>query len=564
MKRTFLILATLALAGILLLVGCGSTATTTTTTTSQPPAGTTTSAPSVTASATATIAPSQTAVASSIIGPIPPAGTPVDGGTLRYIQAAIGKVLGYPPEMSPGDSGTASRALESLVRWDEHGGLIGVLATSWEGDPTGMTITWHLRQGVTFTDGTPWNADACKWNFDYELTNGRITDGAHIDSVEVTDPYTVVLHLNDYNNMMFMNYGWGFFISPTAFETAGGTIPSGSDIEASKTFARMNPVGTGPYILDKYQADTMVSWKKNPNYWRPGMPHYDAIIETVIPDAMTAMATMEAGEADMWGGATVQNAQDLAAMGFNVNWGPGLAYIIAFSSADPNSVFHDQKVRAAVEYAINRPALAAALGFGMYEPMTQLAGKQFPAYIPGFDPRPYNVQAAKDLLTQAGYHNGFHTTLMCAQTGTDGAALIQADLAEVGITVDIDVADPARYGSSLFVTGFKDMAFCAYGINPDATDLFIHFGPSPMTFRTGDILKSQAYLDACDKAIHTYTAAGLIAADQAVVRQASDDAMVVPLYVPVGPIVFAKYVHTSYALIHGVEWNMYQDWMDPH
>jgi ABC-type transport system substrate-binding protein len=294
------------------------------------------------------------------------------------------------------------------------------------------------------------------------------------------------------------------------------------------------------------------------------MPHYDAIDERVIPDRMTAMATMQAGEADQWNGANVQNAQDLEAAGFKVNWGPGLAYIIAFSSNHPDSPFYDQKVRAAVEYAINRPALAEALGFGKYEPMTQLAGKQFPAYIPGFDPRPYNTAKAKQLLADAGYPTGFQTTLMCAQTGTDGAAIIQNDLAQVGIDVTIDIADPARYGSSLFVKGFTDMAFCAYGINPDATDLFIHFGPSPMTFRTGDIWKSQAYLDACDTAIHTYTADGLIKADQAVVRQASDDAMVVPLYVPVGPIVFAPYVHSSYALIHGIEWNVFQDWMDAH
>ena len=568
MKKTFLILATLAIAVVLLVAGCGSSAATTTTT-AKAPTTTATSATTPTPTPTTTtvtpkMEPNQTAVASSLQGPIPPAGTPVPGGTLRYITNSFPKDIGYPPEMGPADSVGASLALESLVRWDEHGNLIGVLATSWEGDPQNDTVTWHLRQGVTFSDGTPWNAEAAKWNFDFELKNGRVTDGDKIVSVEVKDQYTLVLHTNDYNNMMFMNYGWGVFMSPTGFQTAGGSIPANSDLDKEKAFARTHPIGTGPYMIKDFQTDTSMTVVKNPNYWRTGMPYYDEIDITYIPDAMTAMAKMQAGEADMWSGATVQNAQDLEKAGFKVNWGPGFGYVIAFSDSDPTSIFNNLKVREAVEYAINRPALANTIGFGTYEPMTQLAGKNFPAYIPNFDPRPYNVDQAKQLLSDAGYPNGFQTTLMTTQTNADAAAIIQADLAQAGITVSIDIADPGRYASSMFATGWKNMALTAYGINPDATDLFIHFGPAPMTFRTGDILKSQAYLNDCLTAEHTYTAAALKPAEQAIVRQASEDAMVVPLYISSGPQVFASYVHSSYALIHGVEWNVYQDWMSAH
>ena len=72
------------------------------------------------------------------------------------------------------------------------------------------------------------------------------------------------------------------------------------------------------------------------------------------------------------------------------------------NSSDPASPYADHRVREALEYAINRPALAKMIGHGKYEPLTQLAGKAFPGYVPDFDPRPYNVAKARDLLAEAG------------------------------------------------------------------------------------------------------------------------------------------------------------------
>jgi peptide/nickel transport system substrate-binding protein len=231
------------------------------------------------------------------------------------------------------------------------------------------TITWHLRKGVKFHDGTDWNAEACRWNFQMGLDAKRLTDGQYVKSLEVVDLYTIKMYLTDFNWLMIENYGWNQNISPTAFEKAGG-----GDIEKSKDWARMNAVGTCPFKFADFQRDTFVRYVKNDNYWRPGMPYLDSMECRFIPDTMTASATMEAKEADVWTDVgDVQNILSLKDKGLRVNWGPGMFFLIMFNSSDPNSIFANKKVRESIEYAINRPALAEMLGYGQYEPLKQMA-----------------------------------------------------------------------------------------------------------------------------------------------------------------------------------------------
>jgi len=492
-------------------------------------------------------------------GPAP--GGPQYGGTMKFVRGQFPKVLGYRPEFAPGDSIAMLPVLERLASWDVKGNMIPVLAESWETDPVNKTITWHLREGVKFHDGTDWNAEACRWNFQQEIDTNSLTDGQFVESLEVIDEYTLVMHVTTVSWMSIENYGLMQSISPTAFENAGATD------EERIEWARMNPVGTGPFTVAEFQRDDFLRYEKNDNYWREGMPYLDAMEVRFIPDTMVAAATMEAGEADVWTDASaIQMMLDLEEKGLKINWGPGMFYLIAFNSSDPESVFADQKVRAAIEYAINRPALAEMLGYGKYEPLHQMASSIWPGYVEGYDPRPYNPDKARELLAEAGYPDGFKTTMLLTEMGMDAGSAIKAYLGEVGIEVELDVADMGRYFGSVFGIGWDDMVLTASGINPSTTDLFIHFGPSPMTFRTGNIWKSDEYLKLCEEALDPKYKDAYEAMDKikAAIRQGGEDAMIVPLYRTAGGQVMQPYVHSDYQLIHGIIWNAYDDWMEEH
>jgi ABC-type transport system substrate-binding protein len=195
----------------------------------------------------------------------------------------------------------------------------------------------------------------------------------------------------------------------------------------------------------------------------------------------------------------------------------------------------------------------------------QIAPSKMPGYVQGYNPRPYNPDKAKQLLAAAGYPSGFKTKIMATATGTDAVAGIKAYLDKVGIQVEVDIADMGRYFGELFGAGYKDdLVWAASGINPDGTDLYIHYGPTPMTFKSPNILKSQAYLDLCNQALHTYDKAAEIALIQKAVKQAGEDAMITPIYRSVANAEYQPYVHTDWFNIHGIIWTSQDDWMDKH
>ncbi len=478
---------------------------------------------------------------------------PVKGGTLRGVRDNFPKVLGYPPEMSPTDTIFALPAVERLTNWDEKGNMVPELAESWSEDPQKKTITFHIRKGVKFHDGSPLNAEAVRWNLQMRLDKGRLTDGKYIKSMEVLDEHTLRIHVTSFNNLLAFDYGWQQMFSQKAFETNG--------IE----WVRKNAIGTGPFKLVDFKRDVSVRYERNNDYWRKGTPYLDGIEVRYIPDVMTASAMMQAKEADVWMDVrAVQNVLDLEKKGLKLNWGPGMFWALLPNSNDVKSPYANKKVREAVEYALDRPAIAKMVGLGKFEALHQMAPSNWPGYVQGYNPRPYNPQKAKQLLAEAGYPNGFKTEVLAQVTQQDTAAAIQAYLAAVGIEAKLDIADPGRFNTKVFREGWSHLAFAQSGINPDATDLFSHFGPEPLTYRSGNIKKSPEFLAACDAALHTYNRAEWIGKIKQIVRQGGEDAMVIPVYRSAHALVMQPYVHSEYIKIHTVYWHPYKDWMEKH
>ncbi len=478
---------------------------------------------------------------------------PQYGGILKANRGTFPKVIGLPTEMSPTDRIFSFPIAEKLTNWDAAGNMIPELAESWDEDPEGKTITYHLRKGVTFHDGSPFNAEAVRWNLQMRLDRKRLTDGKYVKSMEVLDEHTLRVNVHDYHAELAFNYGWQQMYSKKAFETH------------DEDWIRKNGVGTGPFKFVEFKRDTVIKYARNDNYWQKGYPYLDGMEIRFIPDIMTGSAMLQSKEVDGWLEVTdVQMVLDLEEKGYKVNWGPGMFWAILPNSSDPKSPYADKRVREAIEYAIDRPTLAKLLGYGKYEPLTQMSYAAAPSYVPGYDPRPYNPEKAKQLLAEAGYPNGFETTLLTESNNQDSAAALKVYLEAIGLKVRLDLADLGRYFGAIFQSGWSDLVFAANGIDPDGTELFVHFGPEPMTYRTGNIKKSPEFLAACDDALHTYDKAKVMGKLKQIVKQGGEDAMVIPVYRSAQAYVMQPYVHDKYMLIHTIVWHPHDTWMEKH
>jgi peptide/nickel transport system substrate-binding protein len=548
MKRLILGLVAV-LVCILLVSGCGSTTPTTTlapaVTASQPPA-----------SSAVTSAPvSKPPVATTVAARVDP-NTPVQGGTLKCIRGAFPAVLGYPPEMGPADSFFDLPYAERLSVWDPRGNMIPELAESWDIDPVNKTITWRIRKGVQFHDGTPLNAAAVSWNFQLLQDNRKLTYGKYLKSLDVLDEYTLRMNLTEFNTQAVATYSMVMIFSPQSIAKNG------------KEWARTHGVGTGPFKLADFQRDSLIKYVRNENYWRKGNPYLDAIEVRLITDAAAASAMIQSKEADIWLDVSdIPSLVDLEKKGLKINRGPGMSFQILAGSADPNSLFSRLEVRQAMACAIDRKTMAQALGKGQFEPMSQLVTPGSPAYVKGYDPDPYDPARAKQLLAKAGSPSGFKTTLLAESAGggkNDTAEAVKVYFDAVGLRTSIDIVDQNKYSGAVFGTGFTDMVLSSSVINPDATDLYIHFGPDPLTYRTGNIKKSPTFLDLCTQALHAPDKTKELALMQQAVKQAGEDETVIPLYRSAQSSVMQTYVHSDYLKIHSTVWYSYQDWMDKH
>ncbi len=370
-----------------------------------------------------------------------------NGGTLKIVYRGAAVSFGYPPKIAGLDNNYAKPFFDRLLEEGDGGAYTPELATSWDIAPDSKSIIFHLRQSVKFQDGTDFNAQAVKFNYDLLIPpNPNILAG--VVSVEAIDNNTVKINLSNFNNLILYQLASDtrcFIDSPTAIQKNGAD------------WAAINPCGTGPFKLASYERNVSMKLTKFADYWDKSNIYLDGIQIDSIADPMTAMVSLKSGQANMLWAQDVTACDQLAKTGYSVYQAPGALHGITFDTTRSDSIFSNPKVRQAIEYAVDKEAICSGPGFGMYKPWNQMAIENTPNYNLALTPRKYDPAKAKQLLGEAGFANGLTFSIsMSPSAWKDGFTAVQSYLSQVGITMNINLVTAAVYEGSMKQQGQLD------------------------------------------------------------------------------------------------------------
>jgi peptide/nickel transport system substrate-binding protein len=456
--KKLLIPLAIFLVSAFIITGCNSGTTSPAATTSAV-ATSATAAPATTPAATgpAATVPGATTPAATKPAATAAAGSQQYGGTLRYITAAgPGAPIGAPWLANGTSTFGMQFAEQFLVREESDASIQPCLAASWDivSDSANPSITFHLVKGVKFQDGSDFNAAAVKWNLQQAMSQGSTTMGSTTNwkSIDVIDDSTIRVNLKTWQIFALRTFGdsVAFMVSPTAYQKNGADWMS------------YNMVGTGPFTQTSFQRDVALNLAKNTNYWEQGKPYMDAVQYLFVSDALTAEALFRSGGAEVLQNYSDQMASRMQAAGYTLirSQVPSAANLWP-DSANADSPWSNLKVRQAAEYALDKESMAKAFGYGNWTAAYQYNTSVSPAYDPTLVARKYDVAKAKQLLTEAGYPNGFKTSIIVSPFGAnqDIAAAMQAMWNAVGIKTDLQYPQAGAWSAMLTGTWHNAVLF---------------------------------------------------------------------------------------------------------
>lgn len=391
------------------------------------------------------------------------AGTPKRGGVLKAAFSA--DPAGFDPVRGP--SGMSHVVIEqvysTLMALDPDAKPYPELAESYEASPDGLTYTFKLRKGIKFHNGDPFTADDVKFTFDrlrakdsgYSYTSQVET----IKSVDVVDPQTVKFTLTQPTGPFLI-----YMAFPGSSIVPKKLVESGHDLNAK-------PIGTGPFKFVSYEPRNAIKFERNNDYFQEGKPYFDAMEYKIISDVTALTNALQSGVVNF---SNEIPPKDFAAIGAN----PDLVGVTLegsrFNWLLPNNghkPFDNVKVRQAVSMALDRQALTDGAFFGQATP---ILGGVIPQWNWGyaddvkFVPAKGDADAAKKLLAEAGFPNGFETSMTIASSFPAQMAMapiIQANLEKIGIKAKIGSMEIPRFWDEVWATSNFDIT-TMYWLSP--------------------------------------------------------------------------------------------------
>ncbi len=353
-----------------------------------------------------------------------------------------------PPHLDPTsaaagaiDSVLYSNVFEGLTRFASDGSIIPGLAQSWVISDDGMTYTFKLAEGVTFHDGTTMDAEDVKFSLDRaraeDSANAQKALFASIADVEAVDASTVKITLSAPNGSLLFNLAWGdaVIVAPESIENI-----------------KQAPVGTGAFKFANWVQGDNITLEKNADYW--GTPaKLDKVTFKFISDPTAAFAAVMAEDVDVFAGypAPENVPQFEADPRFQVIVGNTEGETI-LSTNNKMPPFDNVKVREAMAHAIDRQAIIDGAMFGLGTPIGTHFAPHNPDYVDLTADSAYDPEKAKALLAEAGFAEGFTTTLKLPPPSyaRRGGEIIAAQLREVGIQTEITNLEWAQWLEEVF------------------------------------------------------------------------------------------------------------------
>lgn len=399
------------------------------------------------------------------------------GGNLVVATSADAYSLDPATSNDIPSSNVQENIYETLIDQDENMELIPGLATEWhEIDETTWELT--LREGVTFHDGSPFNAEVVKANIeriiDPEVASPRAYLYNMITEIEIVDNYTVRITTE-----------YPFAPLPAHLAHHGGGMVSleaiKKDYEAMEnggepgSYINENPVGTGYFQLQEWKKDEYIQLTRYDDYWDEPA-HLETVTFKVVPEDLTRIAELETGEAhisDPLSPSDVARIEETEGLSVYRQDSVNLSYIGFNVEKEP---FHDVRVRQAVSMAIDKEQIIDGLYGGAGIPAIGPLAPNVFGYDESVTGLDYDVEQAKKLLQEAGYEDGFTTTIWTNdhRERVDTAVNIQAQLKEIGIEVEINQMDWGTYlektangEHEMFLLGWStSTADADYGLYP--------------------------------------------------------------------------------------------------
>jgi peptide/nickel transport system substrate-binding protein len=339
------------------------------------------------------------------------------------------------------------RVVETLVTFaDESTQIVPGLAESWTISKDGLTYTFKLRKGVTFHDGTPLNAQAVKFSIERQINPehpaaklGKYPFAnyffGNVKAVEVMDDSTVRFVLKEARAsfLAVLTAGAASIVSPTA------AMKSGLDYATA-------PVGTGPFKFASWDRGQRVVLEKNPTYWRFPIK-VDRVIFRPVTEAQARLTELLTGALDLIVDTPpdfMDQLENNPKVTLQRRVGAHVWYLGFNNSKKP---FDDKRVRQALNYAVNKEAIVRDVlkGTGAVSKGPVLPGTW--GDDGGLKPFPYDPERARKLLAEAGFPNGFSTTLWVPESGSGMqspvamSTVIQSNLKAVGVNVTLQTME---------------------------------------------------------------------------------------------------------------------------
>ncbi|MFJ1807071.1 MULTISPECIES: ABC transporter substrate-binding protein [unclassified Streptomyces] len=393
-------------------------------------------------------------------------GRPKSGGTLTF---AVGSDAGCvdPQQVASNDTIYSLRqVVDSLTDQDpKTGKIVPWLAKSWDISPDTTTFTFHLRSGVTFSDGTPLTAQVVKDNFDAVPKLGALGTLAQgylsgVESTTAVDPLTVRVRFKQPNAQ---------FLQATATHSLG-IESSASAKESPQDKCSKGVVGSGPFVLKDYAQNQSITLARRAKYawgstlWtKKGEAYLDKLVFKVVPEAGVRTGSLQSGQVDAIG--SVGKANEAALQGGAVNLpqraNPGVVFNLGLNNS--RALFKDAKVRQALLFAIDRQQIVDAVFPTGTEPATSILAHTTPDYADLGPDLAFDAGKAKSLLDSAGWKAGSDgvrvkdgkrlslTVKWFANAATNQPALelIQQQLKAVGIDVALKQLQITQFSPTL-------------------------------------------------------------------------------------------------------------------